>query len=284
MDPLFQVLVQNSPDAVAMLDADGTIRFASDSSARLLGYSLEERMGRSAFELMHPDDTQRARNSFVQCLQRPGVPLTAEYRIRHKDGSWRRLEAIAVNRLNDPAVAAVVVNYRDVTDRRLAEEALRVSEERLRHIVEQSQDLIYDCDAEGRFTYVNPTAARVMQYSEQELIGRHLVSLVRPDYQQAAGDFYQQQMIDRTPTTYFEFPAVTKNGQTIWVGQHLHLVYKGDRVIGVHALTRDISLQKHTEDRLRKSEARYRSLIQGATYGIFRTTVDGTILDANPAI
>ncbi len=284
MDPLLQVLVQNSPDAVAMLDADGTIRFASDSSARLLGYSLEERMGRSAFELMHPDDTQRARNSFVQCLQRPGVPLAAEYRIRHKDGSWRRLEAIAVNRLNDPAVAAVVVNYRDVTDRLLAEEALRVSEERLRHIVEHSQDLIYDCDAEGRFTYVNPTAARVMQYSEQELIGRHLVSLVRPDYQQAAGDFYQQQMIDRTPTTYFEFPAVTKNGETIWVGQHLHLVYKGDRVIGVHALTRDISLQKHTEDRLRKSEARYRSLIQGATYGIFRTTVDGTILDANPAI
>src|SRR6266852_4865872 len=112
MDPLFQVLVRNSPDAVAMLDADGTIRFASDSSAQLLGYSLEERMGRSAFELMHPD----------------------------------------------------------VTDRLLAEEALRVSEERLRHIVEQSQDLIYDCDAEGRFTYVNPTAARVMRYAEHELI------------------------------------------------------------------------------------------------------------------
>jgi len=284
MDPLFQVLVQNSSDAVAMLDADGTIRFLSDSAARLLGYSLGERITRSALELMHPDDAPRARDSFVECLRRPGVPLAAEYRLRHKDGSWRNLEGIAVNRLDDPAVAAVVVNYRDVTDRRLAEEALRASEEHLRHIVENAQDLIYYCDAEGRFTYVNPTAARVMQYAEHELIGRHFLSLVRPDYQQAAGDVYQRQMLDRTPTTYLELPAVTKTGQTIWVGQHLQLVYEGERVTAIHAITRDISRQKDAEDRLRKSEARYRSLIQGAAYGIYRATVDGTILDANPAL
>jgi len=284
MDPLFQVLVQNSSDAVAMLDADGTIRFLSDSAARLLGYSLGERITRSAIELMHPDDAPRARDSFVECLRRPGVPLAAEYRLRHKDGSWRNLEGIAVNRLDHPAIAAVVVNYRDVTDRRLAEEALRASEEHLRHIVENAQDLIYYCDREGRFTYVNPTAARVMQYAEHELIGRHFLSLVRPDYQQAAGNVYQRQMLDRTPTTYLELPAVTKTGQTIWVGQHLQLVYEGERVTAIHAITRDISRQKDADDRLRKSEARYRSLIQGAAYGIYRATVDGTILDANPAL
>ena len=149
MDPLFQVLVQNSSDAVAMLDADGTIRFLSDSAARLLGYSLGERITRSALELMHPDDAPRARDSFVECLRRPGVPLAAEYRLRHKDGSWRNLEGIAVNRLDHPAIAAVVVNYRDVTDRRLAEEALRASEEHRRHIVDNAQDLIYYCDREA---------------------------------------------------------------------------------------------------------------------------------------
>ena len=284
MDPLFQILVQNSSDAIAMLDADGTIRFASDSSARLLGYSLEERVGRSALELMHPDEAQRARDSFVECLRRPGVPLAVEYRMRHKDGSWRNLEGIAVNRLDDPAVAAVVVDIRDVTDRRLAAEALRASEERLRHIVENAQDLIYSCDGEGRFTYVNPTAARVTEYAGHELIGRHFLSIIRPDYQQAARDFYQQQSIDRTQTTYFELPAVTKTGQTIWVGQHLQLVYEGEHVVAMHAITRDISRQRDAENRLRKSEARYRSLIQGAAYGIYRATVDGTILDANPAI
>jgi two-component system, cell cycle sensor histidine kinase and response regulator CckA len=284
MDSLFQVLVQNSSDAVVMLNADGSVRFASESSARLLGYALDERLGRSAWEHMHADDVGAARTAFADCLKRPGVPMVAQYRIQHKDGTWRHIEAIAVNRLDDATVAAIVVNYRDVTDRRRAEDALRASEERLRHIVENAQDLIYYCDAHGRFTYVNPTAARTMQYGESELIGRHFITLVRRDYQQAAATHYLRQMAEETPNTYFEFPSVTKGGQSIWVGQHVQLVYDGNQVAGVHAIARDITRQKDAEDQLRKSEARYRSLIQGAAYGIYRTTFDGAILDANPAL
>jgi PAS domain S-box-containing protein len=284
MDTLFHVLVQNSTDAIAMLNAKGAILFASESSARLLGYTLEERIGRSAFELLHPDDIAPARTMFAECLQRPGGLVQGECRLRHKDGAWRHVHSIAVNRLDDPAVAAVVVNYRDVTDQRLAAEALRASEERLRHIVERAQDLIYYCDAAGRFTYVNPTAARVMEYREEELVGRHFLSLVRKDHRNIAGEFYLRQISDRTPTTYLEFPTVKKHGDSFWVGQHVELVFNGGRVAGVHAIARDITRQKDAEDRLRKSEARYRSLIQGAAYGIYRTTVDGQILDANPAI
>src|ERR1700720_3274093 len=102
MDTLFQVLVQNSAEAVAMLNADGTIRFASDSSARLLGYSLEERIGRSAFEMLHPDDLQRTHEGFSECLRSPGVLVQAECRLRHKDGSWRHVECFAMNRFDEP--------------------------------------------------------------------------------------------------------------------------------------------------------------------------------------
>ena len=80
METLFRVLVRNSSDAIVMLNEDGSIRFASESSARLLGYTLEERIGRSAFEMMHPDDMASARAGYVECLQRPGVPFPAEYR------------------------------------------------------------------------------------------------------------------------------------------------------------------------------------------------------------
>ena len=115
---------------------------------------------------------------------------------------------------------------------------------------------------------MNPTAARILQYDERELIGRHFLTLIRDDYKKAAGDLYQRQLAERTPTTYFEFPTVTKTGGSIWVGQHVQLVYDGSRVVGVHAIARDISRQKDAEDRLRKSEARYRSLVQGAAYGM----------------
>lgn len=211
MDVLFQTLVKHSADAVALINLDGSIKFASESTARVLGYAPGERQDRSAFENLHPDDVEQAKSVFGEILQRPGVPVPAEYRVRHKDGTWRYIEAIAVNRLDDPAVGAIVVNYRDITARRRAENALRVSEERLRHIVEHAQDIIYYCNTEGRFTYVNPTAARVMKYDERELLGRHYMTLIRQDFQQAAKEIYIRQVRERIPTTYFEFPAVTKD-------------------------------------------------------------------------
>lgn len=163
-------------------------------------------------------------------------------------------------------------------------QALQASEERLRHIVEHAQDLIYYCDASGHFTYVNPSAARVMEYDEPELIGRHFLSLIRHDYRPRAADVYTRQLLDQIPNTYFEFPAITKSGAEVWIGQHVQLVYEKNGIPAVHAIARDITRQKEAEERLRQSEQRYRSLIQGAAYGIFRTRIDGTIVDANPAL
>jgi len=283
MDALPQALIENSTEAVVMLNADGTIRFASQASVRLLGYSLEERVGHDGFELIHPDDVARTRASFGEVLRQPGVPLETEHRMRHKNGDWRDIAFIAVSRLDDPDVRAVVVNYHDVTERRRAERAVRDSETRLRRIVEHAQDLIYYCDPAGRFTYVNPTAERVMKYSQDELLGRHFMTLIRPDYRDAAVELYTRQIVEHVPNTYFEFPTVTKDGDVLWIGQHVQLVYEGETIVAVHAIARDITRQKNAEERLRRSEARYRSLIQGAAYGIYRSTFQGEILDANPA-
>jgi PAS domain S-box-containing protein len=284
MDVLSQALIENSGEAVILLNADGTIRFASQTSARVLGYSVEERVGHSGFELVHPDDLPRMRAAFADLLRQAGVPIEVEYRVRHKDGEYRQIAGIAVNRLDDPAISGIVVNYRDVTERRRAEQALRDSETRLRRIVEHAQDLIYYCDPAGRFTYVNPAAERVMKYSEEELLGRHFMTLIRADYRDAAAELYTRQIVEHIPNTYFEFPSVTKDGAVVWVGQHVQLVYEGETIVAVHAIARDITRQKFAEERLRKSEARYRSLIQGAAYGIYRSTFQGEILNANPAL
>jgi two-component system, cell cycle sensor histidine kinase and response regulator CckA len=277
-------LIENSNEAVLMVNEDGTIRFATQASARLLGYTPEERVGHSGFELVHPDDVERTRAGFAEVLRQPGVPIDTEYRVRHKNGEYRDIAVVAVNRLDDKEIGAVVINYHDVTERRRAEQALRQSESRLRHIVEHAQDLIYYCDPAGRFTYVNPAAARVMKYEEGELLGLHFMTLIRPDYRDAAAELYTRQIVEHIPNTYFEFPSVTKDGDVVWVGQHVQLVYEGETIVAVHAIARDITRQKHAEERLRKSEARYRSLIVGAAYGIYRSTFQGEILDANPAL
>jgi len=227
---------------------------------------------------------QQTRTLLADLVRQPGVPIEAEYRVRHKNGDYRDIAVVAVSRLDDPDVAAIVVNYRDITERRRAELALRDSETRLRHIVEHAQDLIYYCDPAGRFTYVNPVAERVLKYQHGELLGLHFMTLIRPDYRDAAAELYTKQIVEQVPNTYFEFPSVTKDGDVLWVGQHVQLVYEGEAIVAVHAIARDITRQKNAEERLRKSEARYRSLIQGAAYGIYRSTFQGEILDANPAL
>jgi PAS domain S-box-containing protein len=281
---LFHALVANSSDAVVLLNEVGEIAFISETSQRLFGYTIEERLGQSAWDMVHADDQRAVRAAFNECLRKPRMPVTAEFRSRHKDGSWRFVEAVAVNRLDEPAVGAIVVNYRDITTRHHAEEALRSSEERLRHIVEHAQDLIYYCDPRGYFTYVNPTAARVMKYSDDELLGRHFLTLIRPHYREQAGKVYSAQLADGTPNTYFEFPAVSKEGETIWIGQHVQIVYDAGAIVAIHAIARDITRQKEVEERLRASETKYRSLIEHAAFGIYLSTEDGRILEANPAM
>ena len=280
---LFQALVEYSSDAILLLDERGVIRYSSRSTERVLGYTPEERLNKSSLDLIHPDDLPRVAQVIDRAMAQPGVPIAEEFLARHKDGSWRHIEAVAVSRLTEPAVGGIVVNYRDVTERWRAEEALRASEERLRRLFDTAPDIIYYGNPEGRFTYVNPTASRVMKYSEDELVGRHFLTLVRPDHRETVKNFYRLQMADRTPQSYFEFPVLTKDDETLWVGQHVQLVFNGDQVQGIQAICRDITKQKQAEERLRRSEARYRSLIQGAAYGLYRTTLDGRILDANPA-
>ncbi len=280
---LFRVLVEHSADGIALVDGEGRLRFASPSSERMLGHPLAERLGQPLFDLVHPDDLPRVRAALATCLERPGAPVSAGFRVRHHDGSWHDIEAIAANRLADAPVAAIVVNFRDVTERTRSERALQASQERLRQFVERAEDIIYRCDRSGVFIYTNPTASRVTEYPPGELIGRHFLTLIRADYHDRAVTLYRAQIEDRTPNTYFEFPCVTRRGDVVWLGQHVQLVTDGDDVVGVQAIARDITSRKNAEERLRQSEARYRSLIAGAAYGIFRSTPDGTILDANPA-
>jgi two-component system, cell cycle sensor histidine kinase and response regulator CckA len=128
----FRALVENSYDAITLLNEGGEVIYDSRSIVRVMGYTPEERLGHSITEYLHTDDVPGIAERFVYCLKHPDEILRVEYRFLHKDGTWRWGEAIGVNRLGDPAVQAVVVNHRDVTDRKVVETALRASEEQLR--------------------------------------------------------------------------------------------------------------------------------------------------------
>jgi PAS domain S-box-containing protein len=120
----FRALVENSSDTLLLLDAAGRVTYVTPSSQRHLGWKSAELVGRSIFNFMHPDDHDVAAAKVAEALQRPGEPVTQQIRLRHSDGSWRVMDGVAVNRLHEPSVAAIVVNARDITDRRRLEEQL----------------------------------------------------------------------------------------------------------------------------------------------------------------
>jgi diguanylate cyclase (GGDEF)-like protein/PAS domain S-box-containing protein len=121
----FRSLVQNTSDIITILEADGTVRYISPAVERVIGYKPEEQVETNAFGSVHPDDRERALDTFTEVLKRPGLYPPLEFRVPHKDGSWRHLEHIVNNLLDDPAVRGVVVNSRDVTKRKTLEEQLR---------------------------------------------------------------------------------------------------------------------------------------------------------------
>jgi diguanylate cyclase (GGDEF)-like protein/PAS domain S-box-containing protein len=121
----FRSLVRNSVDVNMIVRADGTIAYESPAAERVLGLRAQERIGQPAFGIIHPDDRAFGENLLSGVMQTPGAEVSGELRARHADGSWRSIDAVLKNLLDDPAVGGVVINYRDVTTRKSLEEELR---------------------------------------------------------------------------------------------------------------------------------------------------------------
>jgi len=125
----FRLLVENSLDIITILEGDGTIRYESPALARILGYTPEELVGKQPWEFIHPQDVTAVQDAFAQVVSVVGTIRSATFRFHHKDGSWRFLEANAKSLLDQAGRMIVVVNARDVTDRKRIEEALARAKE-----------------------------------------------------------------------------------------------------------------------------------------------------------
>jgi diguanylate cyclase (GGDEF)-like protein/PAS domain S-box-containing protein len=120
----FRSLVENGSEVITILEADGSIRYLSPAIERVLGYRPEELTGTSVLDLIYPDDMEQALGILAEVLESSGIHSTLEFRVPHKDGSPRSLEHVVNNLLDDPSVRGIVVNSRDITERKLLKERL----------------------------------------------------------------------------------------------------------------------------------------------------------------
>ena len=253
----------NSPMAVVEWNADFVVTRWTGAAEKMFGWSAEETIGKSIMEL--------------RMIYEEDIPIVQSVMQRLTDGKSKHV--VSSNRnytktrqvihcewynsmLHDSAgkMISVMSQVFDVTERKQAEEALRESEERYRTLVENASDIVLRTDDTGHFTFVNPAALRIMGYEEKELIGRHYLTLYRPDMREEAMKFFGRQFVKGIPNTYSEYPFIMKDGHEIWLGQNIQLIFQDGKVVGFQAVARDITDRRRMEEALRDSEKRYREL------------------------
>jgi len=176
-----RLLVGSSRDLIVVLDANGKRKDVFGAVEAITGYSLRERGPLSHFEAMHPEDGPRIQREFADLLEHPGQVVRTEWRHLHRDGKYRWLEGLVANRLGEAGVDGIVVNIRDVSDRKAAEEALRRNELRFRTLFETVTDGIFLLARDGQLIEVNDAACRQLGYTREELLGMRMDDVAPPE-------------------------------------------------------------------------------------------------------
>jgi PAS domain S-box-containing protein len=250
----FRTLIEHSAEALTLLATDGTVLYEGPTVMEITGYSPESRVGQNSLETIFSDDLPIVRDALARVLASPGTSVTAQFRSIRKDGSIWWTEGTATNLLDDPNVQAIVVNYRDVTVRKQAEEKLRESEHRYRTLFEQANDAIFVETQDDQILDANQRACQILGYTREELVKMRVSDLIAPEIQR------KHPAIRHELSDYggnpFESLDVRKDGSIIPVEVTNSILPNGLAI----SIVRDITERKQTEEALRKSEAEVRSL------------------------
>jgi diguanylate cyclase (GGDEF)-like protein/PAS domain S-box-containing protein len=258
----FRMLFEQSFEAISQIDANGVITYAGPSTFRLTGRTAAEVVGRQMLDFIHPDDVTRVVQSMEESLRSPGGMGSIEFRSLHADGSWRWMEATGTNLLHDPDVGAIVSNYRDITERKRGEEALRASEERFRALVEKSWDGMVVLRRDGTIAYVSPSTMRLLGYRPEDLLDTTIDELIHPEDRFARmerGAALKRGQLGSKIVS--EMRVRHQGGEWRWLEVITTNLLEDPAIAGFVVNYRDVTERKAAEAALRESEERYRLLV-----------------------
>lgn len=245
----YRRIAENMSDLVCEVDDHSIIRYASPSHLRILGYAQEELLGRAVYEYVCPDDLERMITEGGRRV-RSGEVREMEYRYRHKDGHYVWMRSIGYSLRNEKGDhIGSVISSSDITERKLAEDALRISEERYRTILDEMEEGYQEVDLIGTITFVNEAFLRIFGYEREEVIGRHFSLCVGlEDMSQKISAAYVEMSRTGIPIKGLEFDILQKDGTRRTVELYGTLLRNdADQVIGFRAMERDITDRRRAD-------------------------------------
>lgn len=268
------LIFHQAQNCIIISDTQGKILEFNKASEILFGYTAEEIIGQN-FERLYKSKSDL--KTVKETLEKEGQ-FNGEIINQKKDGSHfvSFLSANLVYDKNGNVLGSMGVS-RDITKQ-------KEKEQEYENILDNATDIIYTTDIWGNCTFVNDAARVQMGYQYRDLKDQHFSKFIHEDERERVGAFYAHQFQQKISETYFEFKAVKKSGETIWVGQIVKMLPSPSNekhIIGFQGIVRDIDERRKSELELKRSEASYRELFENTSELIHSMTKEGVIRYTN---
>ncbi|HLO35753.1 MAG TPA: PAS domain S-box protein, partial [Candidatus Deferrimicrobium sp.] len=271
----FRFLIENSPDIIFAVDADGSFSYVSETIRRSLGYEPDQLVGRAFSDLIAYEPGEEPGTRFGMLRDDPTLELTNRLTLRHADGRTLPFEVSSVGIRRDGVFAGIQGAARDITERERLERELRESEERYRFLVDNSPDIIFSIDAGGTFTYLSDSIEKMTGFAPAEVVGNHFSSIVDAATLAAAVERWEAIVADPGTRQVVKLDLIHKGGGSVPVEVSAIGTTVDGVFAGIHGATRDIAERERLERELRQSEERYRFLVENSPDIIFSTDAEG---------
>lgn len=236
----FRTLVQHGNDLIGIIDLDGNYRFVGINVEQLLGFTCEELYGKNAFQFIHPDDMERTATCLQDIVNRSKLTVPP-FRFQNNKGEWRWMETTVSNQLENPAVNGLVVNTRDITEKKYKEDALHESEQRFQALVRNGSDLIVVIDDKGQFSYCSDNVTNVLGYLPEEMTGRNALDFIHPDDAKKVSTEMENVVRDPANAKGVQHRFLHRNGEWLWLETRCTDHYLTPSIQGILVNSRNIT-------------------------------------------
>ncbi len=283
----FRSLIENSLDGVAIFSEAGILTYIAPTIEAILGYTDAEMMQMDLVSIIHPDALE-SRDAFMgKAIANHGIPITGYVKqMRHKDGRWLWIESTMTNMLDNPAIGGFVDNFRDITERKLAEDKLKYSEKRLQQAQEIAHIGSWEIDQDTQVISLSEEASRIygLDPSVNRISYDDWLSYLHPDESPVLLESMKVARRGLKDASFFH-KIILKDGTLKYIHMLTHCELNETRyVTTIYGVSQDITDLRLAEEKLKASEHRFRSLIENSSEGVAMFGSDGSLVYISPSV
>ena len=281
-DELFKTLSDESPVGICIMQ-DGKLCYVNSTVLIALGYTGDELVGKHSLEIVAPEDKEKVKENTIKMLKGE-LSSPYQFRVIHKDGSVVWVMGM-VKSIQYHGKRATLGDYMEIIERKQAMRPLRQSEERYRSILDEMEEGYYEVDLAGSFTFVNDAMCRILGYSRDELIGMSYKTYTPQEDVKGIFEAYNRVYKTGESLKWFPMVEIRKDGTRLLVEDSVLPITNGKgEVVGFRGISRDVTERKQTEETLKQSEERYRSILEQMEDAYFEVDLGGHFTFVNNSV